>query len=154
MKKTRKIRTFEGLPVVDAKHSIYLEVKPIDVKNANKKSPNSCAAAKAGQRELNTDVRVFLTRTYVKQNNKWVRFMTPESASREIISFDRGASFEPGEYKFNPLPPTERLGAYRGKSNKKEVNSDRRIRKQHATGNVRERSMYDSTKRNNPKKSK
>src|SRR5258706_13584318 len=97
-KKTRKTRTFEGLPVIDATNDIELHVLPVDVKGASKKNPASCAAAKAGQRELKKDVRVFISRTYVKEKKNWVRYFTPQSASREIISFDRGSSFEPGTY--------------------------------------------------------
>lgn len=154
--KRRQSRTFEGLPVIDADEPIALRVLPLDVKGAKAKSPASCAAARAGQRELNTDVRVFLTRTYVKvkahgatkgeNHDTWVRYKTPESASREIVSFDRGATFEPGDYTFVPLPASNRLGTYRGQSTEGERTKTRK-RPRHATAMVRERSHYDRRSR-------
>src|SRR5258705_232007 len=94
----RKDQLFEGLPLVDADNDIELHIKPIDIKNSRKNDAANCAAAKAGQRELKRDIRVFISRTYIKNKKHWVRFITPPSISREITSFDRGASFEPGEY--------------------------------------------------------
>ena len=142
-KKSAKIRAFEGSPVVDADAAMMLQITPNDVKGASKKNPATCAAARAGQRELGKDVRVFLTRTYVKEKNHWIRFKTPESVSREIISFDRGSAFDPGEYHFVPLSPSQRLGGYRGPSTPK--TGKHKPRPHHATGHVRERGKYDST---------
>jgi len=150
-KQTSKIKTFEGLPVVDATKDIDIHITPNDIKGSSKKNPSSCAAAKAGQRELGTDVRVFLTRTYVKQKNHWVRFLTPNRTTKEIISFDRGAAFEPGEYYFKAPSEHERLGSHRGRSTT-DKGSGRKVRSYHATGNVRERSKYDKTTANLVKK--
>jgi|SRR6266850_4313047 len=134
--KKKKAQLFEGLPLLDATHDVKLHITPNDIKNSRKNDPANCAAARAGKRELKKDVRVFLTRTYVKHKKKWYRFITPESISREITSFDRGASFEPGEYKLKVPSSTQKLGIVRisgsGKSGKKN-----RIRKNHATAMVR-----------------
>lgn len=144
-KKTRTTRTFEGLPVVDATQDIALHILPVDIKRAEKKDPASCAAAKAGQRELRKDVRVFLTRTYVKEKDHWVRYLTPESASREIVSFDRGSTFEPGTYVVKAPYETAKLGNYRGKVNRKDNKTLPGPR--HATGLIRSRAAYDEHKR-------
>lgn len=146
VKKTLKTRTFEGLPVVDATHDIALHVLSIDVKNATKNDPKSCAAAKAGQRELKKDVRVFLTRTYVKEKKNWVRYLTPESVSREIISFDRGSSFEPGIYNVKAPHESMKLGHYRGRSFKPKTGKTNQ-KPRHATGMIRHRANYDENKK-------
>jgi hypothetical protein len=146
-KTTAKIRTFEGLPVVDADQRMTLHIMPNDIEKANKKNPALCAAARAAQRELGTDVRVFLTRTYVKHAKKWVRFLTPQSVGREIVSFDRGATFEPGEYTFTPAPPAARLGVVRSptpKNRQREGTTARTAKARHVTGNIRERGKYDA----------
>lgn len=136
MKKTRKIRTFEGLPVVDAKHDIVVNVTAAaDVKGSHKKNPNSCAAAVAGKRELRKDVRVFLSRMYVKEKKHWVRYVTSNNAAREIVSFDRGSAFEPGKYKFKAASEGQQLG-YK-KSNNHNSTGKGLKREHHMTTNVR-----------------
>lgn len=138
MTKKRKVTysKYEGLSVVDANKPIILHITESDIKNSDKKSPGNCAAARAGKRELKKEVRVFLTRTYVKEKNHWVRYTNPESVTREIISFDRGSTFEPGEYKINPAPASERLGAYKVTGKKKHTGTPRQIHK--VTAHVRE----------------
>lgn len=113
-KKHRPLRLLEGLPVVDGTKDIVFSVTKTDVSGAVKKNPAKCAAANAGRRELKTDVRVFLTRTYVKGKDRWERYITPESASREIVAFDRGSEFEPGEYVLKAPTATQRLGHHVG----------------------------------------
>ena len=135
-KKTRKPRLLEGLPVIDAKEPLTITVLDKDIKTARKSDPSNCAAANAGKRELHKDVRVFLTRTYIKEKKHWVRYITSEAASREIIAFDRGSAFCPGEYKLNPVPESQKIGIYRGikTSEKGRI----RNRPRHVTANVRE----------------
>ena len=118
-KKTRKTRTFEGLPVVDAKDDIVLNVSKHDVQISKKKDPAHCAAAEAGKRELKCEVKVYLSRMYVKTGKQWVRYVTPSNVSREIVSFDRGNQFEPGSYVFKAASISQRLGAHKGNNLKK-----------------------------------
>lgn len=134
---TNHNRTFEGLPVVDANEDIALVIKKEDVNKSKVKDPAACAAALAGRREFKTDVRVFLTRTFIKdnKNKQWIRFYTPESMSREITSFDRGATFEPGEYKLKSMPMSQRAGYKKPTGPKKETG--RPTHKKHITANVR-----------------
>lgn len=142
-KTKKKQRTFEGLPVVDADDNIVLHVTPTDVRIAKQKDPGHCAAAGAGRRALKTDVRVFLSRMYVKHKKHWTRYVTPGNATREIISFDRGSSFEPGEYVFKAASPGQRLGVQRGDVHASTGKGRRR--KMHHTANVRmdARHSYD-----------
>jgi hypothetical protein len=135
---TRKPRLYNGLPVVDAPKDtgIAMTVTPADVKGSKKGDPANCAAAIAGKRELQTEVHVFLSRAYVKEKKHWVRYLTPESVSREIVSFDRGSAFTPGDYQFRAPRESERLGQYKGKFTRKTGTTGRRPH--HVTANVRE----------------
>jgi hypothetical protein len=131
------IKMFDGMPVVDATEDIEINITAADVRNSKKKDPGGCAAAVAGKRELHTPVKVFLSRVYVKNPKKaeWVRFITPSSVAREIVSFDRSSLFEPGEYKFKAPGKTARLGY----DTRRRPNNDhdRKKKKPHVTANVR-----------------
>lgn len=135
--KSPKQTKFEGLPLVDATEDIALVIKPQDIEKSIKKDPNNCAAALAGRRELHTDVRVYLSRTYVKDEKKqrWIRFFTPMSINKEITAFDRGATFEPGEYVLKVPSEAHRLGVERrGGTNKKNPKKRKYLR---STAHVR-----------------
>lgn len=97
-------------PVVNATKKISITITPRDVLNGNTKDPGACAAAKACMREVDgcTAARVHLGRTYLKMDKKWIRFQTPVALRAEIISFDRGHEFQPGEYVLRALTPSER----------------------------------------------
>lgn len=139
--KTKKQRTYLGLPVVDAPEGkgITLTVTKADVNGSTKSDPANCAAARAGQRELKREVHVFLSRAYVKDTDKkrWVRYITPEAASREIISFDRGSSFVPGEYTFKAATKWQKLGMERGESTRPGTGKPQ-TNPRHVTAEVRE----------------
>ncbi len=135
-KADRRVKMFEGLPVVDASADVCVSVTPADIRNASTKQPGKCAAAVAGSRELKREVKVFLSRMYVKDEAKkrWVRFITPGNAAREIISFDRGSAFEPGDYTFKAPSPCQRLGTPRSRTAR---DGGPHKGKQHVTANIR-----------------
>ncbi len=88
-----------GKPVIDAKRPARIRINTRDVKRGAVKDPGSCAAALACMREFHcTDARVHLGRTYVKMGDHWRRYQTPQSLRAEIVAFDRGGKFAPGEY--------------------------------------------------------
>lgn len=130
-------RLFEGLPVVDAAENVALVITKDDVNNSKQKDPGNCAAAMAGRREFKTDVRVFLTRTFVKdpQHKRWIRFATPDAITREIVAFDRGAAFDPGEYELKA--PTAAMRRGYKQTGGKATGNGKKMRKRHITGNVR-----------------
>lgn len=109
-----------GLKVVDGKRPVRITITENDVAKGKTKDPAACAAARAALRtEACTEARVHLGRTYLKVKTEtgrqhWVRYQTPDSIRSEIISFDRGADFTPGEYMLQPMSPANRLGAGRG----------------------------------------
>jgi hypothetical protein len=100
-----------GKKVVDATKRVKIMITKKDTVEGDNKNPSSCAAARAATRIENCiSARVHLGRVYIEQKDKWVRYQTPESLRSEIIAFDRGGSFQPGEYDLRPMSPanTER----------------------------------------------
>lgn len=104
-----------GLKVVDARKPLTITINSVDVKKGANKDPAACAAARSLVRNGHcTEARVHLGRTYIKTKNErgsqvWVRYMTPESIRTEIVSFDRGAQFDEGEYTLRPPSRSMRL---------------------------------------------
>jgi hypothetical protein len=95
-----------GKKVVDGNKPIKLHITADDVKKGANKNPSGCAAALAALREIPEvkAARVHVGRTYLQIKDKWVRYQTPKSLRTEIVAFDRGGKFEPGEYHLAPLP--------------------------------------------------
>ena len=98
-----------GLPVFDAKETIVLRINKTDVKDGRVKDPHKCAAALACMRQLHvTDARVHVGRTYVRRKGHWDRYLTSPALRSEIVSFDRGGRFEPGEYTLLKIQPSRK----------------------------------------------
>ena len=105
----------DGLPVIDAKKPLKLEVTRADCQLATRKNPGCCAVAKACGRELKIrGVRVHLSRLYLLAGKTWTRYLVHSSLRSEIIAFDRGGKFQPGTYTFQAPNPNKRLGSGSG----------------------------------------
>jgi len=133
-----KSRTIEGLPVKDAANPLMIHIKQCDIIGSKKSDASNCAAARALKREIGSEARVFLTRTYIKVGKVWARFITPESISREITAFDRGAAFEPGEYVLKPPSKTSRLDYKAKPTGPKKTKNGKSNRPRHVTASVRQ----------------
>lgn len=125
--------------VVDADEPIDVKVCVDDLKGANKKDPTTCAMARAMVREHKIDAAVIgMASSYIIKGDLAIRFETPESVQREIVSFDRHHDFMPGKYHLRPKSPTMRLGAnkrpYKGSHEPGDPKKAKRI---HHTENVR-----------------
>ena len=95
----------------DADKPVEISVKPRDCKESEKLNPAECALARAAKSEMKADGAIIgMSTSYIIRGNTAVRFATPESVQREIVSFDRHGDFEPGEYYLNPKPTSSRLG--------------------------------------------
>lgn len=131
--------TIDGLPVIDAKRPITITVNANDIARADKKEPADCAVARACRRELHAkEVRVHLGRVYVRTTpDKWTRYMTPKSMRAEIISFDRGGTFEPGEFHLSPPSPTKRASGKRQGTAKGQNKRGKKYAPRHTITNVR-----------------
>jgi hypothetical protein len=134
---TMRIKDIDGLPVIDATAPIILKVQSRDIKGSNTKTPDQCAIARACRRQLHVkEARIHLSRMYLRTNDtNWVRYIVPKSARSEIIAFDRGGNFEPSEFKFDKVTPSQIIGQKRSKG--KRINEKPKIRKPHVVTNVR-----------------
>ncbi len=104
------MRIISGKPVVDADTPVTLQITQADCERGSKKDPMKCAAALALKRVTGCDeARVHIACTYLRFANKWLRFATPPSLKAEIISFDRGGGFYPGDFRLHPMPAANRL---------------------------------------------
>jgi hypothetical protein len=110
-----------GKKVVDAKRPVKIVITERDTKDGDNKNPSSCAAALAAKRDVPDCIsaRVHIGRVYIEHRDKWVRYMTPESLRTEIVAFDRGGSFQPGDYVLKAPAPTETIEGKREYNRKK-----------------------------------
>ncbi len=109
-RKQKATQTIGGIPVVDATKPITLKISANDIKKGANKNPGACAAALACLRQIKgiERARVHIGRTYILKGGKWQRYLTPLSLRSEIVAFDRGGKFQPGEYVIKPLAPSHR----------------------------------------------
>lgn len=104
-----RVQSIDGLPVTDAKRPMTLHISKRDCSYGNPKHPDTCAAAKCIKREYKAiDCRVHVSRVYIRQNNgNWLRYVAPQALRTEVIAFDRGGRFMPGEYLLSPPKPSK-----------------------------------------------
>lgn len=130
-----------GVKVVDAKKPLTLHISVGDVKKGSNKNPSSCAAAQACLKLPGvTQAKVHISTTYIKLADKWLRFRTPGALRSEIVAFDRGGTFEAGEYTLAPMSPTLRLGVGATGSNTSKTKphgSKKKKRKMHLVKGIR-----------------
>ena len=133
-----------GLPVFDAKEPISFAVTQRDIDRGGIKEPDSCAIALACKRKAHTkDARIHLTYSYLLEKDHWLRYRTPACISREIVAFDRGGSFEPGEYTLLVPFKSDRIGL-RVRPRGRHYNRRILQRSVHITANVRTRPILGS----------
>jgi hypothetical protein len=114
------MRIIDGKPVVDAEEPITVHITSDDCARGSKKDPERCAVALALKRITECDEsRVHLACTYLRFGNKWLRYATPPSLKAEIISFDRGGAFYPGDFRLHPMPAALRLKTANAKGGSK-----------------------------------
>lgn len=98
--------------IQDAVECVEIEVTKRDDKTATKKDHKTCAMAVACKRKLGLDgVLISVNTAYLVKGNIARRYKLPESVAREVVSFDRGGGFAPGQYKLSRVPKSLRLGA-------------------------------------------
>lgn len=98
-----------GKKVINGQRPFTLSITTRDIKKGKHKDPGGCAAAIALMRE-NTDiksVRVHIGRIFVEAPNAWIRYKTPHSLRDEIVAFDRGGQFLPGDHQIGCLTKSE-----------------------------------------------
>lgn len=108
----RGLKQIDGLPIKDARKSITLEITADDVKRARRKKPNTCAIAQTCLRQPGVkEVKIHLSRAYIRSSPAvWTRYFLPRTLRSEIIAFDRGGRFAPGEYMLYKIHPSQKIG--------------------------------------------
>ena len=139
-----------GTDVKDADGKLIVTITKADVRSGAKKNAQSCAAANALCRQHQAEeARVHFSRAYIKKGGKWLRFGVPVALRNEIMAFDRGGEFAPGEYVLAPVQPCVRLDAERTPRYAPEKRSgahkskNKRKRAYHVATGVRARMMAD-----------
>ena len=75
---------------------------------------------------------------YLVKGDQATRFKLPESISREIVSFDRGAGFQVGEYHLEKPPKSMKLGHREPRVEPEDRNrGNGEPKRRHVTNNVR-----------------
>jgi hypothetical protein len=120
----------------DADHAVEISVQRKDCKEGKKLNPSECALARAARRELKADgVIIGMSSSYIIKEDIAIRFATPESVARELVSFDRHQDFAPGDYYLTPKAPANRFGQYTSGSHKTARKNTKR--KLHSSARVR-----------------
>lgn len=130
-----------GKPIIDGKREVIIEIIAADVKAGKAMSPTECAIAQGCRRSIKGLVNATINKSvsYLEFNDRIERFRTPESAVRELVSFDRSKKFAPGHYYLRPPSKTEKLGASRNGPKKSSNDGSRGpvTRRPHVTVMVR-----------------
>ncbi len=132
------LNQIDGLPIIDSTRALRVTINKNDIAKADVKNPEDCVIARAVRREHHVkEVRVHLGRVYLRANEgNWVRYFTTRALRTEIIAFDRGGTFEPGEYSLKGVPPSHKLGAKRKAYAKKKVIGPKTRKKKRMTPHV------------------
>ena len=129
-----------GLKVLNGLKPVKITITKTDALRGANKDPAACAAARACLRQDGVDAaRVHLSTTYLRKGGKWYRYTTPVSLRSEIVAFDRGGKFEPGDYTLSPKQPSHRATGKRfgGEDKPKRKKRAKIARAYHVTIGVR-----------------
>lgn len=142
------MKRIDGQPVGNAALPIRLTITKQDIQDGAPLNANACAIAVAACRHVKGVTAAFahLGCIYLCIKGKWRRFMTSGALGREIVAFDRGGKFYPGEYDL--LPPSvkklvKRRAASSGASRRR---GGARRRKPHHTEGVRDTAQGNLSK--------
>lgn len=118
--KLKAIRMFRGIPVREARASMYVQPSQRDIDAATKESPTNCAYARCLKRTLESpNVFVFKTKAYIQTldemgNAIMERYLVKKYAHEYLLRFDHGDKVTPGGFVFHRPNPSQTL-AYRQK---------------------------------------
>lgn len=127
----------------DATKPVYVSVNKKDCDDAQALNPMDCALARATKREKNADgVIIGMSSSYIIRGKEAVRYATPESVRREIVSFDRHHDFATGDYHLRPKSLTAKFGTEKNKNpNKRNKGYDHDAQHRRVHQSVRVRAL-------------
>jgi hypothetical protein len=132
-----------GIEVYDGKEDITIHITKRDT-TTGRKDPHNCAAAKAAKRiEGVIEAEIYRTRSYLLRRGPrgkkfYERYLTSDGLRNEAIAFDKGGTFDEGEYELWRVPKCMKLGARRGDGVIRQ-RTGKKPRKVHVVRGVRER---------------
>lgn len=95
----------------DAMQPVRIDVGDTDRTAAEPQEHTQCAFAKAACRMFKADgAFIGINTSYLVFGEKAIRFLTPASVAREIVTFDRHQDFSTGIYRLAAVCPSQRLG--------------------------------------------
>jgi len=104
--------------VKDAYKRLTIEVTKRDEANSHRKKHSECAMAVACKRAMKLDgVIVSATTAYLIKDTVATRYQLSMAAQKEVVAFDRGGGFCPGEYQL--VKPQQNLGRQEGGKDKR-----------------------------------
>lgn len=127
--------------VSDATENVMIGVVDEDRAIGKRRDHASCALARACVREGIADAALIGRGTsYLIKGTHAIRYKTPESVAREVVTFDRHGDFAPGQdYHLAKISPGARFGERQGRSRGRDDGSRPRAHKVvHQTVRVRE----------------
>ncbi|HMH81381.1 MAG TPA: hypothetical protein VK531_00815 [Gemmatimonadales bacterium] len=97
--------------VRDAGRGVHVAVTQKDSDGGKRMKASECALAIAAKREFEADgVIIGMSVSYLIKGDTAIRYRTPASVSRELVSFDRHHDFAPGTYALAAVAPSQRFG--------------------------------------------
>lgn len=122
--------------VKDATKAVRIEVTKADVRTSAVKSHKGCAMAVACKRKMHLDgVVISRSIAYLVKENLATRYEVPAALAREVVAFDRGGSFETGEYQLKKPHAYIAMGTSR-KTGKRDGSKPAQSPR-HVTANIR-----------------
>jgi hypothetical protein len=105
--------------IADALEPVQFTVTARDRRNAKAWDGFDCAAARGCVRDFKADgALILLSNSYLVFGEKAIRFMTPPTVAREVVTFDRHEDFATGTYRLSAVTPSSRFGEHGRKHHK------------------------------------
>lgn len=138
--------------VAEATKPIEIEVTSKDLDGAKKKSENGCVMANACGRLPGVDGAIIKPSfAYVIRGTLAIRYKTPVSVAREIVSFDRHKDFRIGTYHLSRVSKSQTLennrkGRAKGRPRGRNTGAHSKHRVYHRTAGMRGLTPKDGVK--------
>lgn len=131
--------------VTDAKSDALVHVTKRDVDWASKKNHSHCALARACEAMVGVDAAIISRATaYLVYGKVAIRYRLPTATINEVVAFDRGGDFMPGEYLLKAPGKSAKLGAGRNRPSGRHSKNPTKRRRYAFTQGIRSRLVKGS----------
>src|SRR3982751_2511495 len=100
------MKRIDGEPVLNAAMNVRLVIDEQDISRGKRRAPTACAIAVAAMQKVPgcSAAQIHRRCAYLNIKGKWRRYNIPSSLWAEIVAFDRGGKFYPGEHDLSSPP--------------------------------------------------